>query len=241
MERAIRVSTWLPPLSKNRLALTAQQVDQLWGSLQHPPLSYLGSEFVYRSADGSGNNILYPHLGKAGTPYARTIKPLTTQPGALPDAGLIFDSVFARRDGQYRKHPNNVSSMLYYTASIIIHDLFRTNRKDINISDTSSYLDLSPLYGSNAKEQETIRTFENGRLKPDSFAEKRLLGFPPGVAVFLITFNRFHNYVVENLAAINERGRFDVKFERGEDPNDPEAKKRAEKRRDEHLFQTGRL
>ncbi|RPA72611.1 putative fatty acid oxygenase PpoA [Ascobolus immersus RN42] len=239
MERAIQLSARLPALSKNRLKLTAQQVDQLWDSLQHPPLSYLGSEFNYRKPDGSCNNILYPHLGKAGTPYARSIKPLTPQPGALPDAGLIFDAVMARR--QYKKHPNNVSSVLYYVASIIIHDLFRTNRRDLNISDTSSYLDLSPLYGCNEAEQKTIRTFKDGRLKPDAFAEKRLLGFPPGVSVLLITFNRFHNYVVENLAQINEKDRFGLKFARGERRDDPEAIKRAEAKRDEHLFQTGRL
>lgn len=111
----------------------------------------------------------------------------------------------------------------------------------MNISDTSSYLDLSPLYGANLTEQMTIRTFKNGKLKPDAFAEKRLLGLPPGVSVFLITFNRFHNYVAEQLLAINERGRFDLKFERGENREDPEAKRKAELRRDEHLFQTARL
>ena len=62
---------------------------------------------------------MYPHLGAANTPYARTVIPMVIQPGALPDPGVIFDSVFARK--QYRKHPNNVSSMLYYIASIIIH------------------------------------------------------------------------------------------------------------------------
>lgn len=102
-------------------------------------------------------------------------------------------------------------------------------------------MDLSPLYGCNEAEQKTIRTFKDGKLKPDSFAEKRLLGFPPGVSVLLITFNRFHNYVVENLAAINEKDRFGLKFGRGERPDDPEARKRAEAKRDEHLFQTGRL
>jgi hypothetical protein len=39
-------------------------------------------------------------------------------------------------------------------------------------------------------EQDAIRTFELGKIKPDCFSEKRLLGFPPGVGVFLIMFNR---------------------------------------------------
>jgi linoleate 8R-lipoxygenase/9,12-octadecadienoate 8-hydroperoxide 8R-isomerase len=65
---------------------------------------------------------------------------------------------------------------------------------------TSSYLDLAPLYGSTQAEQDTIRTFKDGRIKPDCFSEKRILGFPPGVGVMCIMFNRFHNYVVTNLA-----------------------------------------
>lgn len=35
-----------------------------------------------------------------------------------------------------------------------------------------------------------------------------MLTFPPGVGALLIMFNRYHKYVVEQLAAINENGRF---------------------------------
>jgi hypothetical protein len=45
-----------------------------------------------------------------------------------------------------------------------------------------------------------MRQFKNGLLKPDCFAHKRLLTFPPACRVFLVMFNRFHNYVVEQLA-----------------------------------------
>ena len=77
-----------------------------------------------------------------------------------------------------------------------------------------------------------MRTFEDGKIKPDCFSEKRLLGFPPGVGVLLIMFNRFHNYVVEQLALINENGRF----------NKPEDDPRTTKAKyDNDLFQTGRL
>src|SRR5467141_1239413 len=81
-------------------------------------------------------------------------------------------------------------------------DLFRTDRLDFSRSLTSSYLDLAPLYGSNQQEQDAVRTFKDGKLKADCFSEKRMLGFPPGVGVLLIMFNRFHNYVVQNLALI---------------------------------------
>jgi len=92
----------------------------------------------YRQADGSNNNIMYPHLGAANTPYARTIFPETIQPGALPDPGLIFDSVFARH--AFTPHPNKDSRIIFYWASIIIHDLFQTDHSDFNNSQTSSYL-----------------------------------------------------------------------------------------------------
>ena len=90
-------------------------------------MSYLGDQFKYRQADGSYNNILYPHIGKANTPYARTCSPEQIQPGAMPDPDLIFDSVFAREG--FREHPNKNSSIIFYWASIIIHDLFQTDRK----------------------------------------------------------------------------------------------------------------
>ncbi len=38
-----------------RADLTNAFLDELWDSLQHPPLSYMGEKFSYRSADGSYN------------------------------------------------------------------------------------------------------------------------------------------------------------------------------------------
>lgn len=111
-------------------------------------------------------------------------------------------------------------------------DLFRTDRLDFSRSLTSSYLDLAPLYGSNQQEQDAVRTFKDGKLKADCFSEKRILGFPPGVGVLLIMFNRFHNYVVQNLASINEGGRFTKPHE---------ADTKAYAKYDNSLFQTGRL
>lgn len=174
---------------------------------------------------------MFPHLGAANTPYARSVQPLTMQPSSMPDPSLIFDAVFARH--QYRSHPNNVSSILFYWASIIIHDLFQTDHHDISVSNTSSYLDLSPLYGDTQNDQDQIRTFRDGKLKPDCFAEERLLGFPPGCGVILIMFNRFHNYVVDQLAVVNEKGRFTKP--------DKSASETAWLKYDNDLFQTARL
>jgi hypothetical protein len=74
----------------------------------------------------------------------------------------------------------------------------------------SSYLDLSPLYGSSQAEQNLVRTFQNGTIKPDSYSDRRLEVFPPGVAALMICFNRFHNYVAQQLGLINEGGRFAI-------------------------------
>lgn len=90
--------------------------------------------------------------------------------------------------------------MLPYLATIIIHDIFQTSPTDHNINMANSYLDLSCLYGRNTDEVRAMRTFKRGLLKPDCFSSVRLLAFPPGCGVFLIMFNRFHNYVVTQLA-----------------------------------------
>ncbi|KAL1305155.1 hypothetical protein AAFC00_002079 [Neodothiora populina] len=215
--------------------ITNDFVTQLWDDLQHPPQVFMSDKYQYRSADGSNNSYLHPQLGAAHQSYARTVKPTKVQSGELPDPGMLFDLLMARDHPV--EHPNRISSMLFYLASIIIHDLFRTSHEDFRISDTSSYLDLSPLYGSDEGEQHRMRTFKDGKIKPDCFSETRLLAFPPGVGTLLIMFNRFHNYTVEQIALINEGGRFTPPAK-----NLPEEKyHRALKRYDNDLFQTGRL
>lgn len=51
----LKLVAGLPGTSKTRVDLTNSFLDELWDSLQHPPLSYLGDQFTYRSADGSNN------------------------------------------------------------------------------------------------------------------------------------------------------------------------------------------
>ncbi|EXJ93786.1 hypothetical protein A1O1_02179 [Capronia coronata CBS 617.96] len=232
MEKVLKLAASLPAGSQALDTLTAQFIKLLWETLEHPPLSYQGDEFKYRTADGSNNNIMYPHLGKAGSSYARTVTPQTLKPGVLPDPGVIFDAVFARGE-KAREHPNKLSSMLFYLASIIIHDCFHTNERDYSTVKTSSYLDLAPLYGSSEEAQSKIRTFKDGLLKPDTFSENRILGFPPGVCAIVICFNRFHNYVAMQLKEINEGGRFKI-------PRDENDSKGIAKL-DNDLFQTARL
>ncbi|KAG6011007.1 hypothetical protein E4U21_000038 [Claviceps maximensis] len=235
MERTIQLVATMPKRSKRQEALTNSFIDQLWNSLDHPPLLYMGDEFKYRQPDGSKNNPLLPKLGAAGTPYSRTVKPGPANMGSLPDPEAIYEAVMAR-DG-FKKNPNNVSSIMWYWATIVIHDLFWTNSKNPNQNDSSSYLDLSPLYGNSKESRDSIRTFQDGKLKPDVFADKRLIGNPPGVCVLLVMFNRFHNHAATHLAAINENNRF------AEPPTnlEGEALEAAWRKRDEDLFETARL
>lgn len=157
------------------------------------------------------------------------------------------------RGDDFGANEAGISSMLLYHASIITHgescaqayietipthqrpstDVFHTSRTDTNISDTSSYLDLAPLYGSSQEEQNKIRTFMNGEIKPDTFSEKRLLGFPPGVNVMLVMYSRFHNYAARTLAAINEGGRFSPARHLGLEEG--------QLKRDNDIFQIARL
>lgn len=108
MEKLIAITASLPPTSTNRAKLTDTIIDGLWDSLQHPPLSYLGDKFQYRTPDGSYNvscgpmvnpdlltnrpqNVLEPSMGKAGTPYAKTVRSAKKLHGVRPDPGLLFD------------------------------------------------------------------------------------------------------------------------------------------------------
>jgi hypothetical protein len=55
MEKLIAITASLPTTSANRLKLSHTIIDGLWNSLQHPPLSYVGEQFEYRTPDGSYN------------------------------------------------------------------------------------------------------------------------------------------------------------------------------------------
>ena len=67
-------------------------------------------------------NLLMPKLGSAGSHYARSVRPETVQPAIMPDPGAIFDSLLAREG--FKEHPNKISSVLFYIASIIIHGMY---------------------------------------------------------------------------------------------------------------------
>lgn len=115
---------------------------------------------------------------------------------------------------QFVPHPAGLSSLMFSFAALVIHtyvesfliwgrfylmlvaaySVFRTSHYNAEINETSSYVDLAPLYGHDQKAQDKVRT-RNGRgtLHPDAFAEDRLLLLPPAVCVLLVLFSRNHN------------------------------------------------
>ncbi|CAL1694713.1 unnamed protein product [Somion occarium] len=248
----------LPQESKISKQLNEIVIGALYNTVPHPPAAFIGTNsngtsplwqnisppsaedaqslrslYASRSADGSGNSPLTPGLGQAGTPYARSVQnkhPLP--PHLFPDTGLVFDALLKARD--FKPHPGGNSSLTFAYASLVTHQLFRTDPRDMSKNNTSSYLDLSVLYGINQQQQDLVRDKEHGRglLYPDAFAEDRLVLVPPAASALLVMFSRNHNYIADMLLKINERGRWT-----NPPPEDPT--KRAVQ--DEEIFQTARL
>ncbi|KAJ6591567.1 linoleate diol synthase [Mycena vulgaris] len=226
--------TFISRLPDGKLATTLENkaVELFYNDLSHPHSTNIGNGYAWRTADGSYNNVNMPDMGKAGTPYARSVQQAHPLPKhELPDSGLIFDSLL-KREG-FVKHPAGLSSLMFSFAALVIHSVFRTSHADVNINETSSYVDLSPLYGHNQGAQDEVRVKDGrGKLHPDTFAEDRLLLLPPAVCAILVMFSRNHNYIAQKLFEINERGTY-------KDPNTLSGEKLLAQ--DEELFQTARL
>lgn len=79
----------------------------------------------FRTDDGSNYNPAIPNLGKAGTPYARTVPSTRLTPqSALPDPGLVFDLLLKRDTSKpFEAHPGGLSSMFFALANLVIHSV----------------------------------------------------------------------------------------------------------------------
>lgn len=158
------------------------------------PLPAQPVSYAYRPADGSNYNPLIPTLGMAGSPYARSVPSLRCiTPAALPDPELVFDTLLKR--DKFEAHPGGISSLFFAFADLIIHNIFNTDHvSGWTINSSSSYLDLSPLYGTSKEAVDGMRKHDGtGKLVEDVFADSRLLYMPPAVCALLIIFNRNHN------------------------------------------------
>jgi linoleate 10R-lipoxygenase len=109
--------------------------------------------------------------------------------------GTVQHDVLIR--GACHPHVSLIFSFQFHIEYVPIYfseSVFRTSHDNVNINETSSYVDLAPLYGNNKETLDKIRVLDGrGLLKPDTFAEDRLLLLPPAVCVLLVLFNRNHN------------------------------------------------
>ncbi|EIW79353.1 putative linoleate diol synthase [Coniophora puteana RWD-64-598 SS2] len=233
LEHMLTFMSKTPP-GKTQDMMQKYVIKELYNDLEHPPPTWIGPQYAFRSADGGGNNPDFPDLGRAGQPYARSVQQINPLPRyEMPDAGLVFDTLL-RRD-KFRKHPAGLSSLMFSFAALVIHSIFRTDHKDVNINMTSGYVDLAPLYGNDQAMQDKLRAKEGrGLLHPDVFAEDRLLLLPPACCVLLVLFSRNHNYIAKRLLEINERGSW-------ADPATLQNSPDKLLKQDEEIFQIARL
>jgi len=180
--------------------LNDEAIVQLYNTFPHPPASSLGDlgdNDHFRRTDGGGNNPEWPDLGRSGTPYSRSVKGKPLEPAnTLPDPGVVFDELL--KADNFQPHPGGFSSLMFAFATLVTLSLFRTNLQDPWINDTSSYLDLSPLYGTNQIEQDSVRddrwdSLGRGLLCNDCYADERLVFLPPAAGALLVIFCRNHN------------------------------------------------
>lgn len=74
--------------------LNNEAITLLYDTLPHPPATFLGYQAQFRAADGGGNSLQSPDLGRAGQPYARSVQGKHPQPwNVMPDPGLVFDEL----------------------------------------------------------------------------------------------------------------------------------------------------
>ncbi|KAG6837017.1 hypothetical protein H0H93_016224 [Arthromyces matolae] len=193
-------------------------ISLLYKDLPHPPRGYLAQfdplkpsdetrpdlPFPFRSADGSNYNPAVPSLGKAGSPYARSVPPThVNNKHNLPDPGLLFDHILRRKE--FVPHPGGISSLFFAFANLVIHSIFDTDHHDPTKNSTSSYLDLSILYGNSESDVNQVRRLDgSGKLWNDVFSDSRLLLMPPASCALLVLLNRNHNHIAQQLLEINE-------------------------------------
>lgn len=227
-ERSMQFLSNLPIGISNHFS--SEIINRFWNDLEHPPRHWPAVPF--RSADGSNNSHIYPHMGKSNTSYAQSVIG-NYQQCDLPDPEQLFEQLMKRTSG-FEPHPNKINSLLFGLGAFISHDLFHSDPVNPAINKSTHYLDLSPLYGVNQQEQNDVRTFQNGLLKPDTFADRRLQFQLPTIVIIVVLFSRNHNYIAKRLLEKNENYRFT-------NVNGKNSTQYTDDQKDEMIFQTARL
>lgn len=207
LEHGVEMLQKLPPNSGLGETVADGFISMLWNDLPHPSATVAGPSSVYRRHDGGNNNPWLPEMGKAGSPYGRNVPPTRPKGPNLPDPESVFEALL-KRNGPFRKHPSGLNRLFFSFATVVIHECFQTSRKNQWINETSSYVDLSTLYGNTDEEQPRVRTYENGTIYKDSIASDRIMMMPPGVIAVLVLFSRNHNQIAQSLLSINEKGKY---------------------------------
>ncbi|KAF1846022.1 uncharacterized protein K460DRAFT_386393 [Cucurbitaria berberidis CBS 394.84] len=207
LEQGVEMLQTLPPNSGLSAKVSDGFISMLWHDLPHPTPTHAGPSARYRKHDGSGNNPHNPEMGKAGSPYARNVPPSKPKGPNLPDVEDVYEALL-KRDGPFRPHPSGLNRLFFSFATVVIHECFQTSRTDPWVNETSSYVDLSTLYGNTENEQKRVRTYHNGEIYPDSIASERIMMMPPGVVAVLLMFSRNHNHIAESLLSVNEDGKY---------------------------------
>lgn len=207
LEHGVSMLQSMPPNSGLSEKISDGFIKMLWDDLPHPPPTLAGPAARYRRHDGGGNNPWNPEMGKAGTPYCRNVPPMKPKGPNLPSPEAVYNALL-KREGPFRPHPSGLNRLFFSFATIVIHECFQTSRSDHFINETSSYVDLSTLYGNTGKEQVRVRTYKNGLIYPDSVASDRIMMMPPGVIAVLMMFSRNHNHIAEGLISVNEEGKY---------------------------------
>lgn len=207
LEHGVSMLQGMPLNSGLSQKISDDFIKMLWHDLPHPPPTLAGPTCRYRRHDGGGNSPWDPELGKAGSPYARNVPPLKPKGPNLPDVEDVYEALL-KREGPFRKHPSGLNRLFFSFATVVIHECFQTSRKDKWVNETSSYVDLSTLYGNTWDQQQHVRTMENGLIYPDTIASDRIMMMPPGVVAVLLMFSRNHNHIAKNLFTVNEDGKY---------------------------------
>jgi hypothetical protein len=207
LENGVSMLQGLPANSSLGDKIADGFISMLWSDLPHPASTMAGPASRYRRHDGGGNNPWHTEMGKAGAPYARNVPPLKPKGPNLPDVESVYEALL-KRQGPFRKHPSGLNQLFFSFATVVIHECFQTSRENPFINETSSYVDLSTLYGNTEKEQKRVRTYNNGLIFPDSIASERIMMMPPGVIAVLLMFSRNHNRIAKDLLAVNEDGKY---------------------------------
>jgi len=207
LEHGVAMLQELPLNSGLSAKISDAFITMLWHDLPHPPPALAGPSSRYRRHDGGNNSPWDPEMGKAGSPYSRSVPPMKPKGPNLPDPEDVFEALLKRK-GPFRKHPSGLNRLFFSFATVVIHECFQTHRPSQWINETSSYVDLSTLYGNTEKDQVRVRTYNNGLIYPDSIASERIMMMPPGVVAVLLLFSRNHNDIAEGLLSINEDGKY---------------------------------